>query len=457
MSPKLKSLFFPALLAFVSQTASANQTTTGIAARQEWIAPDAVAVVDLARPRALLDQLAGNQLASILNANRDTLVRQDMVKKDHTQEDSEAEKVKDARLMREYVGLLRTHALGSFRSLLEGISRDPAMFLWLGAEANRKARPNKNLARAIIENFTLGPDTCTESDIREASRAFTGWFVLRSKLRYIDREHDDGGEQILGQQGNFSGEDALRIILEHPAPSRRLTLKLYRWLIDEVEQPHDALILPLAESFAADYDVSRLVETMLRSNLFFSDAAYRRRIKCPVEFAAGIVKALDGMVSTTELAKDTAALGRNLYHPPTVNGWAGGIGGFDNHANQLGNHCALLHQLSESLTAFAHDLKRDRLLDKVLLMTISEFGRTVKENGRRGTGHGAAAPILMVGGRLKNRLVGTHPILTDLDQDALKFHTDFRRIYATVLEKWLGFGSRKVLNEEYQPLDILDV
>jgi len=80
----------------------------------------------------------------------------------------------------------------------------------------------------------------------------------------------------------------------------------------------------------------------------------------------------------------------------------GGIGGFDNHANQLGNHCSLLHHLSESIAAFINDLKRDRTLNRVLLMTFSEFGRTVKENGRRGTGHGAAAPVFLAGGKLKS-------------------------------------------------------
>jgi uncharacterized protein (DUF1501 family) len=135
----------------------------------------------------------------------------------------------------------------------------------------------------------------------------------------------------------------------------------------------------------------------------------------------------------------------------------GGIGGFDNHANQLGNHCALLHQLSESLAAFIHDLKRDKLLDRVLLMTFSEFGRTLKENGRRGTGHGAAAPIFVAGGKLKGGLVGSHPSLTDLDNGALKFHTDFRRVYATVLDRWLGFESRSVLGGQFEPLDILNV
>lgn len=235
-----------------------------------------------------------------------------------------AEKVKSGRLMREHVALLRSQALGSFAILLEGISKDPAMLLWMGAETSRKARPNENLARTIMEHFTLGADNCSESDIREASRAFTGWLVLRSKLRYISREHDSGTKQILGQQGNFTRDDVLRIILEQPATSHRIIRKLYRWLISETQQPDDALIEPLAKSFAKDYDVSKLVETMLRSNLFFSAAAYRRRIKCPTEFAIGIVKALENTVSTTQLAKDIADIGQNLYHPPTVNGWAGG-------------------------------------------------------------------------------------------------------------------------------------
>jgi uncharacterized protein (DUF1501 family) len=135
----------------------------------------------------------------------------------------------------------------------------------------------------------------------------------------------------------------------------------------------------------------------------------------------------------------------------------GGIGGFDNHANQLGNHCALLHQLSESVAAFVDDLRRDKLLERVLLMTFSEFGRTVKENGRHGTGHGAAAPVFLAGGKLKGGLIGPRPSLTDLDNGGLKFHTDFRRVYATVLDRWLGFESRTVLDREFELLDILNV
>jgi len=135
----------------------------------------------------------------------------------------------------------------------------------------------------------------------------------------------------------------------------------------------------------------------------------------------------------------------------------GGIGGFDNHANQLGNHCALLHQLAESVAAFIYDLKRSGQLERVLLMTFSEFGRTVKENGRRGTDHGAAAPVFLAGGRVKGGVTGPHPSLTDLDKGALKLHTDFRRVYATVLDRWLGLDSAPVLGGRFEPLDVVEV
>jgi uncharacterized protein (DUF1501 family) len=136
----------------------------------------------------------------------------------------------------------------------------------------------------------------------------------------------------------------------------------------------------------------------------------------------------------------------------------GGVepGGFDNHAVQLDNHAALLHQLSESVAAFVHDLKRDNLLDRVLLMTFSEFGRTVRENGRRGTDHGSAAPLFLAGGKLKGGLVGAHPNLKDLEgSGGQKHHTDFRRVYATALDRWLGLDSTPVLGKRYEPLDVL--
>ena len=132
----------------------------------------------------------------------------------------------------------------------------------------------------------------------------------------------------------------------------------------------------------------------------------------------------------------------------------GGIGGFDNHANQKGNHDAMLQQLSDSVAAFVDDMSHHRCLDRVMLMTFSEFGRTLTENGRHGTGHGAAQPIFLAGGRLRGGLIGKHPSLTDLDNDAQKHHTDFRSVYASVLEDWLGLDSDPALGGKFKPVNV---
>jgi uncharacterized protein (DUF1501 family) len=130
----------------------------------------------------------------------------------------------------------------------------------------------------------------------------------------------------------------------------------------------------------------------------------------------------------------------------------GGIGGFDTHAGQAINHGALLSELADSVAAFVDDLRRDRWFDSVLLMTFSEFGRTLAENGRHGTDHGAAAPVFLAGGKLKGGLVGAHPSLTLLDDNAPKPHTDPRRLYAMLLENWLGLESGPILGGKWEPL-----
>ena len=132
----------------------------------------------------------------------------------------------------------------------------------------------------------------------------------------------------------------------------------------------------------------------------------------------------------------------------------GGIGGFDNHANQRDNHAALLGHLSASLTAFAADLTARKCLDRVALMTFSEFGRTLTENGRKGTGHGNSASAFLMGSKVRAGLIGKHPPLTDLDNDAPRFHTDFRRLYATVLTGWLGMDSEPAVGADFKPLDL---
>ena len=228
--------------------------------------------------------------------------------------------------MQNHVRLLRRHALGRFQPLLEEVTHDPAVLLALEAAANRKALPNEHYARGLMESFTLGPGRCPEQDIKEVARALTGWFVIRNELRFIPREHDEGPKKILGQEGPFDVKDVVRIALAQNSTPRHLVRKLYRWLISETDEPDDGLLAPLVESFAKDYDVARLVETMLRSNVFFSEAAYRRRIKGPVEFALGIVRGLEGNVPAAALGGQLAALGQDLFRPPTIFGWPDGRG-----------------------------------------------------------------------------------------------------------------------------------
>jgi len=239
--------------------------------------------------------------------------------------------------MREHVALLRAGAMGRFGALMASISVDTATLLSLGAKAIRKSRPDEAFPRQLLARYTVGAGAYTEKDVRQAARAMTGWFVLRNRRRYFEREHDDGEKTILGKTGKFNYANVVKIAAEHPATARNIIRRLYRWFISEADEPKDALLAPLAESFARDFDVAKLVGTMLRSNLFFSAGTIGRRIKRPVEFAVGIIRSLEASPSTTTLATDLAALGENLYYPPTLNGWTGGRY-WINHASTIGRN-----------------------------------------------------------------------------------------------------------------------
>ena len=127
------------------------------------------------------------------------------------------------------------------------------------------------------------------------------------------------------------------------------------------------------------------------------------------------------------------------------------LGGFDTHAQQEGAHTALLQELSSAVTAFIQDLDGRGLRKQVLLATFSEFGRRVKENGSLGTDHGSGSQLFVVSPKQAG-LIGKHPSLTDLVQGDLKFHTDFRRVYATLLDRWLQIPSEPVLGARFEPL-----
>jgi uncharacterized protein (DUF1501 family) len=144
-----------------------------------------------------------------------------------------------------------------------------------------------------------------------------------------------------------------------------------------------------------------------------------------------------------------AGLGTRVYYVS--------LGGFDTHANQPNRHQQLMTELGEGLSDFVAELKKDGLLDRVLLVTFSEFGRRVAENASQGTDHGAAAPLFVVGGRVRPGLHGVHPGLdpADLDQGDLRWQIDFRSVYATVLKEWLRTDPTRVLGGAFAPVSFL--
>jgi uncharacterized protein (DUF1501 family) len=124
------------------------------------------------------------------------------------------------------------------------------------------------------------------------------------------------------------------------------------------------------------------------------------------------------------------------------------------HTQQRGKHDTLMTQLGGSLAAFFADLEKHGIADRVTVMAFSEFGRRIKENASGGSDHGAAGPMFLMGPKVRGGVYGEYPNLTDLDKGDLKMTTDFRSVYATVLDDWLGAPSAKVLGESFPTLPL---
>jgi len=271
-------------------------------------------------------RLRGIWLYRMIHTPRPLLERMTLFWHDHFA--TSIVKVVNPAPMQRQNALLRAHALGDFKALLAAIGKDPAMLVWLDATASRRGKPNENYAREVMELFTLGRGRYTEADIREAARAFTGRFVSGDRFSELPGQHDDGTKTILGRTGKFSGDDVPAILLDQPACAEFLARKLFRQFISEVDPPSAALIAPLAEAFrASGYAVTAAVRRVLGSNLFHDPATRRRRVKGPVEFAVGTLRALEVMrptVAAEALGEACVRMGQSLYAPPSVAGWDGG-------------------------------------------------------------------------------------------------------------------------------------
>jgi uncharacterized protein (DUF1800 family) len=204
---------------------------------------------------------------------------------------------------------------------------DPALLIWLDAPSNRKGKPNENLARELMELFTLGVGHYAEQDVKEAARALTGLTVAQGKIHVRADYHDDGEKTVLGKTARFNADTLADYLLDQPAVADRLAWRLCDTFLGEGVA--DARSRgELAERLRNDdLHVGRAVEKVLRSNLFFSKANLHAKVSDPVGFAIGSVRALehfDPPPSTLLLAEWTARMGLELFAPPNVGGWPGG-------------------------------------------------------------------------------------------------------------------------------------
>ena len=235
------------------------------------------------------------------------------------------EKVHDYRKLLIQNETMRLHANGKFRDLMLAVAKDPAMLAFLDAGVNVKGAPNENFAREIMELFTMGVGNYTETDIKEAARAFTGWNYDRLKFLVNPAQHDDSVKTVLGQTGRFDGEQVIDILLAQPATADFIAAKLYRYFVREDLSPElkTQLGRVLRDS---GYDIASFMETLLLSQDFYSPASTATRIKPPVELLISTYKKMElkAVPGIPDFNEQTEMLGQKLFYPPNVAGWAHG-------------------------------------------------------------------------------------------------------------------------------------
>jgi uncharacterized protein (DUF1800 family) len=232
------------------------------------------------------------------------------------------DKVKRADFMwRQYL-LFREHGAGSFEELLQQVSRDPAMLVWLDGNSNERGRPNENFAREVMELFSLGVGRYGEKDVQEAARAFSGWHVKDGEFWFNARAHDDGEKVLLGRRGALDGGDVVAACASQPACPRFLAAKLLRFYVEP--DPEPVAIGELAALLEDEkLSIGATLRRLFASKLFFSPAARLARIASPVELCVGALRRLRARASWRATAEAAASMGQALFAPPSVKGWDG--------------------------------------------------------------------------------------------------------------------------------------
>lgn len=256
-------------------------------------------------------------------------------------------KLNQARSLLNQIDMFRRHGLGRFDTLLVELSKDPAMLLWLDNNENHNGHVNENYGRELLELFSMGIGNYTEDDIKEASRAFTGWtlgnveyMAMRAMkdsiwpysriawhFQYRADDHDAGQKTFLGQTGDFDGEDIVAIICRQRATADFICTRLFQFFAaDHVDEASKAVIEAMIGTyFASNYEIKSVLRTLFNSDGFKSDAVRYARVKGPVEYVVGAMKTAGSYTRPTlgidKVAEQAFFMGQGLLNPPTVEGW----------------------------------------------------------------------------------------------------------------------------------------
>jgi uncharacterized protein (DUF1800 family) len=257
------------------------------------------------------------------------------------------EKVRDAYYIWRQNELFRRLATGTWLDLLTEAGKDPAMLVWLDQAQSRKDHPNENFAREVMELFALGEGHYTEKDITEAARALTGWSLDPDSQKFVYRPfiHDNGDKTVLGKTGNLDGDDFIAQIVAQPQAAIFITAKIWNFFAGEMPSPE--LNAELADLFRrGGNNFKPLMRVIFSTEDFYSPSVVRNEIKSPVQWLIGSVRMLEcelppPLVSTNLLR----SLGQDLFAPPNVKGWDGGLAWITTN-NLLGryNQAAMLAQ-----------------------------------------------------------------------------------------------------------------
>lgn len=220
--------------------------------------------------------------------------------------------------------LFRTHAAGNIKTLTWQMAIDPAMLAYLNNNQNRKAHPNENFARELMELFTMGIGNYTEEDVRQSARAWTGWTFFDDRAVFLARQHDFGEKTFLGRTGRFNGRDILDIIFEQPATPKHFATKLAIYFGND--EPPPQVISGLADCLKQNaWELKPTLKTLFSSQWFYSDAVVNNKVKSPAELIAGTLKLLGTSAPNPgEFLLSMELMGQMLFEAPNVGGWPTG-------------------------------------------------------------------------------------------------------------------------------------